>query len=71
MTAGCANPALADVLGDPVVQLMMRADGVDPQVLSVELRAVAARLGLVARDVPFWRSARCSARAAARTRCPA
>jgi hypothetical protein len=47
------EPALADVLADPEVHLVMRRDGVAP----VELRAVIAR----ARDALGVRLCRCAA----------
>lgn len=39
-----ADLRIAEVLADPIVKLMMRADGVDRSTLVEELRAVARRL---------------------------
>jgi hypothetical protein len=39
-----ANHRVAEVLADPIVQLMMRADGVDCRTLAKELHGVARRL---------------------------
>jgi hypothetical protein len=39
-----ADQRIAEVLADPIVKMMMRADGVDRCTLTQELRAVARRL---------------------------
>ena len=39
------EPKLRDVLADPVIQLMMRRDQVDPEHLHAFLRRVGGRLG--------------------------
>jgi hypothetical protein len=38
------EPTLSEVLADPVIQLMMRRDRVDPDNLQALLRGVSARL---------------------------
>jgi hypothetical protein len=38
------EPTLNEMLSDPLIKLMMRADGVDPEKLRPQLRAVARTL---------------------------
>jgi hypothetical protein len=38
------EPTLNEMLSDPLIELMMRADGVDPEKLRPQLRAVARSL---------------------------
>lgn len=38
------DPTLSEALADPLVRVVMAADGVDPHELDADLRAVAARL---------------------------
>ena len=40
------EPTLNEMLSDPLIKLMMRADGVDPEKLRPQLRAVARALEL-------------------------
>lgn len=48
---GCRDDiTLSDALSDPIVQALMRADGVDPQELEAGLLAVARELD--ERDAP-------------------
>ena len=44
MTASPDDPTIDDLLGDPMTQAVMQADGVDPAELEALLRALAARL---------------------------
>jgi hypothetical protein len=37
------EPTLNEMLSDPLIRLVMRADGVDPEQLRPQLRAVVAR----------------------------
>ena len=39
------EPSLSDVLADPIVQIIMTADHVDPQALEARLRQTARRMG--------------------------
>lgn len=42
---GCqGEPSLTDALSDPIVQIIMSADHVDPQVLEASLRATAEKV---------------------------
>lgn len=42
---GCDNePSLSDALSDPIVQIIMNADHVDPQALEASLRATALKV---------------------------
>ena len=42
---GCHNePSLRDALSDPIVQIMMNADRVDPRALELSLRATALKV---------------------------
>ena len=45
------EPTLSDALSDPIVQAIMTADHVDPQVLASSLRETAAK---VARTGAVW-----------------
>jgi len=38
------EPTLSEMLSDPLIKLVMRADGVDPEKLRPQLRAVARSL---------------------------
>lgn len=38
------DPTLSEMLSDPLIKLVMRADGVDPETLAPQLRAVARKL---------------------------
>jgi hypothetical protein len=38
------EPNIAEILSDPVIKAVMEADGVDPDVLEVQLRDTARRL---------------------------
>jgi hypothetical protein len=62
MVAHRSRRTLAAVLGDPLVQLMMRADHVDPQALTAEFQIVAERLGRAGRPVSAGRSWRAAGR---------
>lgn len=44
MSSSIADRRITEVLADPIVTLMMRADGVDRRTLADELRAIAQRL---------------------------
>jgi hypothetical protein len=46
------EPKLRDVLADPVIQLMMRRDQVDPEHLHAFLLRVGGRLGGVNEESP-------------------
>jgi hypothetical protein len=46
------EPKLRDVLADPVIQLMMRRDQVDPEHLRAFLLRVSGRLGGVTEESP-------------------
>jgi hypothetical protein len=46
------EPKLRDVLADPVIQLMMRRDQVDPEHLHAFLLRVSGRLGGVTEESP-------------------
>jgi hypothetical protein len=37
------EPTITEMLSDPIVVAMMKADGIDPVVLEAELRAIAQR----------------------------
>ena len=37
----CEDPTLEEVLTDPLIRAVMKADGVDPRALAAELRSVA------------------------------
>ncbi|HTJ02904.1 MAG TPA: hypothetical protein VL492_08925 [Methylovirgula sp.] len=55
-----ADQRIAEVLADPIVKMMMRADGVDRGTLTEELRAVARRLAddeEPAAEPPGWLAA--------------
>lgn len=42
---GCHDePSLSDALSDPIVQIIMNADHVDPQALEMSLRATARKV---------------------------
>ena len=42
---GChGEPSLSDALSDPIVQIIMNADHVDPQALEASLRATALKV---------------------------
>jgi hypothetical protein len=42
---GCqGEPSLTDALSDPIVQIIMSADHVDPQALEASLRATAEKV---------------------------
>jgi hypothetical protein len=43
----CQDLTIAEMLSDSIVQALMAADGVDPQVLQSELRSVARQLASV------------------------
>jgi hypothetical protein len=45
------DPTIAEILSDSIVQAMMEADGIDPQVLEAQLRNMA-------RDLSRTRAAR-------------
>jgi hypothetical protein len=40
------EPTLNEMLADPLIRLVMRADGVDPETLRPQLRAVARKIEL-------------------------
>ena len=39
------EPSLGEVLSDPIIQAVMKADGVNPVSLEAELRQIARQLG--------------------------
>ena len=43
------EPALAELLGDPIMALLWRADGLDPRGVRAELRALRLRLRQLSR----------------------
>lgn len=47
------EPRLAEVLADPVVRVVMRADRVDPEALERDLRLMAQKLAAEA-EVQSW-----------------
>jgi hypothetical protein len=52
---GCHNePSLSDALADPIVQIIMSADRVDPQALELSLRATAKRVAQPRRPAKPW-----------------
>jgi len=38
------EPTLSEALTDPIVQAMMKADGVDPKALEAELKSMARKM---------------------------
>jgi hypothetical protein len=49
---GCHDePSLSDALSDPIVQIIMNADRVDPHVLEADLRTTARRVAKPRRAV--------------------
>jgi hypothetical protein len=42
------EPRLSDVLSDPIIGMLMKADGVDPHKLELELRTIARVLDTAA-----------------------
>jgi len=46
MLRPCRQPSLADAMADPLIQALMRADGVDPAELRALMRETARRIEL-------------------------
>lgn len=54
----CAEPTIYDLLNDPLTQMVMRADRVDPRALRRMLGAIALNIGSTSRqgdDQSGWR----------------
>jgi hypothetical protein len=54
--AAYREPTMREILSDPIVRAVMRADNVDPQALERRLRSVAAKLASAERAAGRSRS---------------